>query len=887
MYLDFSKAMDDFSGLQPDQYDLDFPIEDPAAKAYDANGSTFSGLPMVTQNMVTMSETQRALPISSGAMQQLQVNAGQLQFPGRGQGFDIQQLGSVAQQHFPLSNLGTHASQLTYDAPGTSATPLIHNNVQQRLKGLQTPQSIASGVRPHSYETPSGKRPRSPDAPPLAIETSKVRKKRFEATIGPFYVKDSGGSNSEEVVKFYNLCKGSTGPDGDSILSFEDLRKLFNTAQNQDDDDDDDSKIAYLYRGFQKPIRVKDDAKTKGKWKCTLGCAWSHSDKGNWKRHERTHYPPAIWLCRHPDCSRKSPKARVSFRKDLVKRHSKSHHGEDLDDNEIEKCRTTVSDSQFPRECVFGNCMKTFSSFDERSSHIEAHLEREDRLNSGRIVRNPAPDSSRGHHIPVSEEKARPEYGQREDDSSQDGDHEEEPSEFGEEREDDDDDQDHYPDAGASAGGSSNIASSNFQVNKVYGTGGWAGTSDNSYEPGSGYGGYSTNFNFTEKRPWRVLSSLRLQLLPLSMAYGISKTPIVLKKIQLQAALALESTGTKQAQIIQLLRRELAAMVRSLTQFSPRSQISSPGMGMAVTDIVPSLVPIFQSTGRRIHIYQSQASLARFSDLKGVSRAQTFPQDSRQMAAKTKGGNLASTKKAFDHCASHIYRCISSPEFEDIKPKKRLPSRLIHIGSLARPLLHLDTTDDLPSEFRYCSVSHCWDGGSGVQLTHQNMSALQKSIPVESLPVIFQNAVKWSRERGLEYLWIDCLCIIQDSIEDWENEASKLSYIYASASSSILVTTSADVICAQPKKLVRAVQQSRLPKTEVQSEHYSFLFQPSTLALTSDMQDSGTSALPSPASTSEGEDDLCHNFIGAQKEKVRKSSHQISVSHCEGLQVHS
>ena len=157
-------------------------------------------------------------------------------------------------------------------------------------------------------------------------------------------------------------------------------------------DRDDDLKIAYLYRGFQKPIRVKNDTKTKGKWKCTLGCAWSHSDKGNWKRHERTHYPPAIWLCRHPDCSKKNPKARVSFRKDLIKRHSKSDHGADLDDNEIEKCRTTVSDSQFPRECVFDNCIKTFSSFDERSSHVEAHLEREDWLNNGRIVRNSIPD---------------------------------------------------------------------------------------------------------------------------------------------------------------------------------------------------------------------------------------------------------------------------------------------------------------------------------------------------------------------------------------------------------------------------------------------------------------------------------------------------------------
>lgn len=51
-----------------------------------------------------------------------------------------------------------------------------------------------------------------------------------------------------------------------------------------------------------------------------------------------------------------------------------------------------------------------------------------------------------------------------------------------------------------------------------------------------------------------------------------------------------------------------------------------------------------------------------------------------------------------------------------------------------------------------------------------------------------QDAVTVTRALGIRYLWIDSLCIIQDSRDDWSREASKMSGIYRNA----VVTIAAD-----------------------------------------------------------------------------------------------
>ncbi|KAH7115893.1 heterokaryon incompatibility protein-domain-containing protein, partial [Dendryphion nanum] len=58
---------------------------------------------------------------------------------------------------------------------------------------------------------------------------------------------------------------------------------------------------------------------------------------------------------------------------------------------------------------------------------------------------------------------------------------------------------------------------------------------------------------------------------------------------------------------------------------------------------------------------------------------------------------------------------------------------------------------------------------------------LRAGIPDLDLPKTFRDAVQVTRELGVRYLWIDSLCIIQDSREDWESESIQMGAIYEGA----------------------------------------------------------------------------------------------------------
>lgn len=53
-----------------------------------------------------------------------------------------------------------------------------------------------------------------------------------------------------------------------------------------------------------------------------------------------------------------------------------------------------------------------------------------------------------------------------------------------------------------------------------------------------------------------------------------------------------------------------------------------------------------------------------------------------------------------------------------------------------------------------------------------------KGIPVPQLPKTFRDAILITRELQIRYLWIDSLCIIQDSPSDWTKHVSEMAHIY-------------------------------------------------------------------------------------------------------------
>jgi hypothetical protein len=117
----------------------------------------------------------------------------------------------------------------------------------------------------------------------------------------------------------------------------------------------------------------------------------------------------------------------------------------------------------------------------------------------------------------------------------------------------------------------------------------------------------------------------------------------------------------------------------------------------------------------------------------------------------------------------------------------KLPTRLIDVSAETPYLL---TTSDLQGP--YVSLSHCWGQIQPITTTIDTIHARVNGIPFETLPRMFQDAVHITRRLNIKYLWIDSLCIIQDSEEDWAREAAQMGDVYRHSFLTIFALDSKD-----------------------------------------------------------------------------------------------
>ncbi|RFU79493.1 het-domain-containing [Trichoderma arundinaceum] len=115
-----------------------------------------------------------------------------------------------------------------------------------------------------------------------------------------------------------------------------------------------------------------------------------------------------------------------------------------------------------------------------------------------------------------------------------------------------------------------------------------------------------------------------------------------------------------------------------------------------------------------------------------------------------------------------------------------IPSRLLDVSAGRVRLVETDQISGV--DRRFVALSWCWGGKVPLKTTAETLKAHMDSVPWESLPPLFQDVIYAVRTLGLKYLWIDALCIIQGSTEDWEKEAAKMQGVYQNAT----VTIAAD-----------------------------------------------------------------------------------------------
>lgn len=126
-----------------------------------------------------------------------------------------------------------------------------------------------------------------------------------------------------------------------------------------------------------------------------------------------------------------------------------------------------------------------------------------------------------------------------------------------------------------------------------------------------------------------------------------------------------------------------------------------------------------------------------------------------------------------DDCANHHKTC--TPRLD-----VPLPTRILDLSS-PEGNMDLRLRDSSEETGRYAALSHCWGKTKPIQLTTETLEHFQKGISFSELPKTFQDAVVATRNLGLSFLWIDSLCIIQNSTKDWEEQCGKMAQFYMNA----------------------------------------------------------------------------------------------------------
>ncbi|KAF7548523.1 hypothetical protein G7046_g8653 [Stylonectria norvegica] len=159
------------------------------------------------------------------------------------------------------------------------------------------------------------------------------------------------------------------------------------------------------------------------------------------------------------------------------------------------------------------------------------------------------------------------------------------------------------------------------------------------------------------------------------------------------------------------------------------------------------------------------------------------------------GSFKARSERSDDEPAwSFIHDCIETcnaghPLCKNSKSARRLPKRLLDIGTPDHSVLRLYDTS-LGEQGDYAALSHCWGTGYPLRTLTGSLEQMRSRIELHDLDSTFQNAIEVTRHLSLRYIWIDSLCIIQDSVEDWNEQAAQMADIYSQAYVSIATGSS-------------------------------------------------------------------------------------------------
>ncbi len=149
-----------------------------------------------------------------------------------------------------------------------------------------------------------------------------------------------------------------------------------------------------------------------------------------------------------------------------------------------------------------------------------------------------------------------------------------------------------------------------------------------------------------------------------------------------------------------------------------------------------------------------------------------------------------------------------------------LPTRVLDVGTSDAPTLrlHVSSSGEMAVRGEYACLSYCW-GGDQFKTLLDTVEELKVHIPIDQLSLTVADAVEVTRRLALRYLWVDALCIVQDSYEDKAREIARMGAIYKNSTVTIAAATaraaSEGFLRRPPPTLRAAAVRIRLPNGQI------------------------------------------------------------------------
>ncbi|GAP85733.2 putative HET-domain-containing protein [Rosellinia necatrix] len=130
--------------------------------------------------------------------------------------------------------------------------------------------------------------------------------------------------------------------------------------------------------------------------------------------------------------------------------------------------------------------------------------------------------------------------------------------------------------------------------------------------------------------------------------------------------------------------------------------------------------------------------------------------------------------EAFQLALQAVKECVSKHDHCPSHRESKLPTRVLSCSNPSRPIL-VETGNARGS---YVALSYVWGEPQQHSLTSSNITSYLGGIDSSILPQTIKDAVLLCHHLKCQYLWIDSLCILQDSDEDKMQEIARMRSIY-------------------------------------------------------------------------------------------------------------